>query len=152
MARILLDTNVVADLMRPEPEPRLLAWFEGQPAGTRYLATAITQAELLVGVAALPADKRRNALGDAVRALLDEDFGGAPLPFDAPAATAYAAVVAARRAAGAPISVEAAQVAAIALHHRLPLATRTPRDYAGIAGLSLIDPWHTTAATSVRVP
>ena len=69
-----------------------------------------------------------------------EDFAGRVLPFDSGAAADCATVVAARRRAGAPISQFDAQIAAIALSHRLGVATRNVSDFEG-CGLTLTNPW-----------
>ena len=58
--RILLDTNVLSELMRPRPEPRVLAWFSAQGLHVRFVVSTITQAEILLGIALLPAGKKRS--------------------------------------------------------------------------------------------
>ena len=140
---IVLDTNVLSELMRPQPSPAVLAWFAAQQrAGTPLLTSSVTQAEILLGIALLPAGRRRAALADAAAGLFAEDFGPSGcLPFDAAAAADYAALVAARTAAGRPVSTEDAQIAAITLSQGLALATRNGRDFAGMAGLDSHDPW-----------
>jgi hypothetical protein len=140
---VLLDTNVLSELMRLQPAPQVLAWFDArQREGTRLLTSCITQAEILLGIALLPAGRRRDLLAQAAQGLFDEDFGADTcLPFDTDAATDYALLVAARTAQGRPISTEDGQIAAIALSCGLPLATRNVRDFAGIGRLSVLDPF-----------
>lgn len=137
MLGVLLDTNVLSELMRPQPSSIVLGWFAGQEDA----ASAITQAELLLGVALLPSGKRRDAIADAVEQMFDQDFVGRCLPFDGLAAHEYAALVATRNKVGMPISTEDAQIAAIALRHGLVLATRNTKDFRKIHKLILIDPW-----------
>ena len=98
------------------------------------------EAELRHGVAILPPGRRRNALADAIEAMLDEDFRDRILPFDRTAARAYAVVAAGRRAAGRPISQFDCQITAIAHAHEATLATRITSDYEG-CGIAVIDPW-----------
>jgi predicted nucleic acid-binding protein len=86
---IVLAANVVSEVMRPRPDARVLAWLDQQVADGVYL-TAVTAAELLHGVERLPAGHRRSTLENAVGELLDIDFGGRILPFDAHAAIEYA--------------------------------------------------------------
>lgn len=138
--RVLLDTNVLSELMRPQPAAAVLAWFERQ-AGGRYCVSAITRAEILLGIALLPAGKRRDALAMAAEQMFAEDFAGNCLPFDEACASEYAVLVAARTRKGLPVSTEDGQIAAIALAHGLPLASRNGKDFAGIEGLEIIDPW-----------
>jgi len=147
VARILLDTNVLSELMRPRPEPKVLAWFSSQGLQTRFVISAITQAEILLGIALLPAGKKRNALASVAQAMFEQEFQGANLAFDEQVAPGYAAIVAQRIRSGLPISTEDAQIAAIATHHRLPLATRNTKDFANVPGLTVINPWETSVTS-----
>lgn len=140
MQGVLLDTNVLSELMRPQPSAVVLGWF-AQQEGTVFYTSAITQAELLLGVALLPGGKRRDAIAGAVERMFDQDFVGRCLPFDELAAHEYAALVATRNKAGMPISTEDAQIAAIALQKGMALATRNTKDFRKINELVLLDPW-----------
>lgn len=137
---ILLDTNVLSELMRAEPDAGVLAWFEQQKAAVFY-TTAITRAEILLGIALLPAGKRRESLAAAAELMFEQDFAQRCLPFDQMAAAEYALLVAARIRTGRPISTEDGQIAATALCHGMRLATRNGKDFKGIAGLLVLDPW-----------
>ena len=77
----------------------------------------------------------------AAQAMFEQEFHGLTLAFDASAAGVYATIVARCSRNGTPMSVEDAQIAAIASHHGLPLATRNTRNFAKVPGLVLIDPW-----------
>jgi len=140
MGGIILDTNVLSELMRSQPAPLVVEWFARQTAATFYV-TAITQSEILLGIALLPAGKRRDALTDAAEKMFREDFPGNCLPFDESCAGLYASIVANRRRSGFSITTEDAQIAAIALNLNLPLATRNTRDFLHIEGLTLYNPW-----------
>jgi predicted nucleic acid-binding protein len=144
--RVLLDTNVLSELMRPRPEPAVLDWFAAQGPQTRFMVSAVTQAEILLGIALLPAGKKRSALTEVARSMFEQEFHGLNLAFDERAAPEYAAIVALRGRKGRPISVEDAQIAAIAVHHRVPLATRNTKDFGLVAGLDLINPWQSGGA------
>ncbi len=137
---ILLDTNVLSEFMRPRPAPQVVAWLDAQAAHALHVS-AVAQAEIELGLALMPAGKRQAGLAAAAQAMFDEDFAGRCLPFDAAAATHYARIVAARTRMGRPVSVEDAQIAAIALAQGLRLATRNTADFEGIEGLRVIDPW-----------
>ena len=140
MSGFLLDTNVVSELMRLRPDASVLAWFDAQTQ-TPFFTSAITQAEILLGIALLPAGKRRDALAVAANTMFEEDFAQRCLAFDPAAAGEYALLVALRNTIGKPISTEDAQIAAIALHHQLTLVTRNTKDFRHIEGLVLINPW-----------
>lgn len=137
---ILLDTNVLSECMRPAPNARVLAWLDAQ-APAHLFISAVTRAEIALGIALLPDGARRQGLRSAAEAMFEQEFAGRCLPFDAGAAEHYARIVAHRTGLGRPISVEDAQIAAIALAGGLALATRNQRDFAAIDGLTLIDPW-----------
>ncbi len=137
---ILLDTNVLSELMRPSPEPKVLQWLDSHPAMDVWIS-AVTVAEIRLGVALLPDGKRRALLSDLAERMFREDFSERCLPFDFSAAGEYASIVATRTRLGSPISVEDAQIAAIARGGGLALATRNTKDFSGIDGLVLVNPW-----------
>lgn len=137
---IIVDTNVVSELLRPEPEPRVERWLSNQDGLNVYL-TAISEAELRHGLAIMPSGKRRTALTDAVDRILREDMAGRILPFDSEAAQSYAIIAAGRRAAGRPIMQADCQIAAIAHARGAIVATRTRPDFEGCE-IDLINPWN----------
>lgn len=136
---ILLDTNVVSELMRPEPSTAVLDWFGARNADDQFLS-AVSEAELWTGIALLPAGRRRDRLHDAVEAMIEQDFSGRLLPFDSAAARAYADIFAMRRSAGRPLMEADCQIAAIAACRGLAIATRNTGDFAG-CGIDVVDPW-----------
>ena len=138
---ILLDTNVLSELLRPVPEPDVLGWLERQPAMSIYTST-VTQAEILLGVAVMPAGKRRTQLAAAVASIFAEDFAERVLPFDGDAAIAFADIVSERRARGSPIGQFDAMIAALARSRGAQLATRNVRDFAH-CGIDIVNPWGT---------
>jgi predicted nucleic acid-binding protein len=140
VAGILLDTNVLSELMRSQPDLAVTGWFARQ-TGVTFYTTAITRSEILLGIALLPAGKRRESLADAAVKMFHEDFSGTCLPFDESCTNQYAAVVANRRRSGFSITTEDAQIAAIALSRNLPLATRNTKDFLHIDRLTLHNPW-----------
>lgn len=141
---ILLDTNVVSELMRSKPAPAVLDWFGHQDANALHFS-AVAEAELRRGASILPKGKRRDRLIAAIDAMVAEDFAGRVWPFDSAAAVAFAAIFAARRAAGQPISFADCQIAAIANARGAALATRNVSDFAD-CGIQLIDPWNNEKA------
>ena len=100
----------------------------------------MTRAEIELGIALLPEGRRKQALQEAASRLFEE-LRGRCVSFDEPAASWYALLVAARTRAGRPITVEDAQIAAMALAGRFDLVTRNVRDLDGIEGLVVVDPW-----------
>ena len=139
----LLDTNVLSELMREQPGTAVLDWFAQHTHAAMHTST-VSQAEILTGIALLPAGKRRTALAVAAEQMFEQDFAGHCLDFGAAAAKNYAVLVAARTRHGQPISTEDAQIAAIALAAGLTVATRNTKDFGNIDGLLLANPWHVT--------
>jgi toxin FitB len=137
----LLDTNVLSELMREQPNQKVLAWFANQTV-SQLLTSAVTHAEILTGVALLPAGKRRQAMALAASQIFEEDFQGRCIDFGGLAVAQYAMVKAERQLAGRPINTADAQIAAIALASSLTLATRNTKDFEGINGLAVVNPWH----------
>jgi predicted nucleic acid-binding protein len=136
---IVIDTNVVSELMRPAPAQAVLDWFGGQDPSVLYLS-AVSEAELRRGVAILPEGRRRDALHEAIDAMVTEDFTGRVLAFDGAAAVTFATVFAERRAAGRPISFPDCQIAAIARAHGAAVATRNTGDFEE-CGIAVLNPW-----------
>jgi hypothetical protein len=135
----LLDTNVLSELLRADPAPKVLAWFAQQPARSLFVS-AVTQAEMMLGARLLPAGRRRAKLESALAAMFDEDFAGRILPFDTVAVSAYVEIVSSRRARGRPIAQFDAQIAAIARCAGARLATRNTADFEH-CGVTVVDPW-----------
>ncbi|MGE4163979.1 MAG: type II toxin-antitoxin system VapC family toxin [Vicinamibacterales bacterium] len=135
----VLDTTVVSELMRAEPAPAVVDWLDAQPA-TDLWFTAIAAAELLYGATRLPPGRRRTDLTERIEAMLAEDFARRVLPFDEVAAAHYADIAANREAAGRPISMADAQIAAIVRSHGAILVTRNVTDFID-TGVTLVDPW-----------
>jgi predicted nucleic acid-binding protein len=136
---ILLDTNVISELMRPKPEPRVLAWANGLDPEAVAI-TAMNEAEILHGLARLPVGQRQLQLQQSWEDLVTELFSGRILPFTSEAAHWYAAVLRQRERLARPMATADAVIAATALTHRVPLATRNVDDFEGI-DLMVINPW-----------
>jgi toxin FitB len=102
--------------------------------------TAITQAEILLGIEAMPAGKRKRRLAEVVEEIFAHDFQGRILPFDHDAAREFASILASRKAAGRPMSHFDAMIAAIARARRATLATHNTGDFEH-CGIRLVNPW-----------
>jgi toxin FitB len=137
---IILDTNVLAELMRPKPAPHVVAWIAKQPT-VELFTTSITEAEVFYGIELLSKGKRREALLGVAEAMFAEDFAGRIFGFESDAARAFSRIAAHRRALGRPISHADAQIAAIAQVRSAKLATRNLGDFQD-CGLDVINPWN----------
>lgn len=136
---IILDTNVVSEIMKDAPDPKVLDWFERHESNRMWL-TAISLAELLYGINRLPVGRRCRLLDEKLALVLEETFPDRCLNFDRTAAQAYGRIVQMRFESGRPISISDAQIAAIALAYDATLATRNVKDFDG-TGVKLVNPW-----------
>ena len=135
---IVVDTNVVSELMRPCPAPRVRDWVNAQAPGELY-TTSVTVAEIRYGLERLP-DRRRK---DSLLATATDVFAAFSefiQPFDADAAVWYATIVARRDRLGLPMDGFDAQIAAICRTRGAALATRNGKDFRE-TGIDVIDPW-----------
>jgi len=135
---ILLDTNVLSEIMRPKPAKKVIAWLDRHD---NYAISVVTQAEILLGLALLPAGKRRKNLSKLAHTMFREDFTDRIYPFDTQAAAIYANVITERRRLGLTTSTEDGQIAATALRYGCQLATRNIKDFSDISNLCLRNPW-----------
>jgi predicted nucleic acid-binding protein len=136
---LMLDTNMLSEMMRSEPERKVADWIVRQPSGELFTA-AVCQAEILSGVAIMPSGRRRTELEGAARAMFADDFDGRILPFDTEAAAAYAEMFAARRKAGRPSGTVDLMLAAIARVCGGSVVTRNVADFEGL-GVVVVNPW-----------
>jgi len=137
---ILLDTNVLSELMRPDPNLGVVQWLNRRPDSEIWICS-VTVAEIRLGISLLPEGKRSRTLLAAAEQTFQDDFSERCLPFDCEAAGHYAHIVAKRKQQGLPVSVEDAQIAAVALTASLVLATRNTKDFASLDGLQVVNPW-----------
>jgi predicted nucleic acid-binding protein len=135
---IVLDTNVVSELMRPNPDATVIAWLRRQPPH-QLATTAVTVAELQFGIARLPKGRRSTTLARK----LSQTLGAFPeqiLAFEAQAAAAYGTIAAAHEKTGWPMAALDAEIAAICHVRSAMLATRNVKDFDG-CGVTTINPW-----------
>ena len=136
---IILDTDVLSELMRPKPSPRVSGWVAKQPA-TELFTTSITEAEIFFGIELLTQGKRREGLLRAAEEMFAEDLGGRIFGFESDAARLFSTIAAHRRALGRPMSHADAQIAAITKLREAKLATRNVTDFDD-CGIDLVNPW-----------
>ena len=99
---IVLDTNVISELMRAVPDPRVLAWLVRQPMAGLF-TTTLTQAEIFYGLRLLPEGRRRDDLIAAARPIFEIEMAGRILSFDGDAALVYPNIAAHRRRLASPL-------------------------------------------------
>jgi hypothetical protein len=135
---IVLDTNVLSEIIKPDAAPAVRQWLNQQSIEALYLSS-ITLAEMTYGIGAMPQGRRRDALyatAQGAFALLE----GRILPFDDKAARRYGELAVNARAAGKGFPLPDGYIAAIASAHGFAVATRDVSAFTAV-GLKVIDPW-----------
>lgn len=135
---IVLDTNVISEAMKTEPNAAVLAWLDAQSAESLYLSS-VTIAELLFGIGALPAGRRKDSLTQTLEGIL-KLFEDRVLAFDTHAATHYAKLAVTARIAGKGLPTPDGYIAAIAAAKEFAVATRDVAPFEA-AGVRVLDPW-----------
>jgi predicted nucleic acid-binding protein len=136
---LILDTNILSELLKPQPDSKVMAWL-GNQNGLMVYTSAITVAEIRYGLAIMPKGKRRDELIFQTEEMFKDDFQGRILSFDAKAALYYADISAQRRTNGQPISQSDAMLAAITKMHNMKLATRNIKDFKKL-DIPLVNPF-----------
>lgn len=135
---IVLDTNVISEAMKPEPDPAVRDWLDEQVAETLYISS-VTVAELLFGIGAMPEGRRKQKLAKTLDGMLPL-FESRILAFDTDAARRYADLAVAARKAGKGFPTPDGYIAATAAAHGFAVATRDASAF-NAAGVPVIDPW-----------
>ena len=135
----LLDTCVISELHKPEPDAGVVRWLENADETALYLSV-LTLGELEKGIAGLPASARRRKLEAWVRKDLAERFRGRLLDVNADVAAKWGALSGDSESRGMPLPVIDALLAATSLVHDLTVATRNTTDFER-CGAGCVNPW-----------
>ena len=139
----LLDTNVVSEMFTQKPSQKVVDWIKRRNK-TLYISS-IAKAEIEYGINIMPDGKKKNALAAGMRGFINS-YKKFCLPFDAESASYYAEIRAAQKRAGRHGNTGGndrdAMIAAVAVQHKLILATRNAEDFDGIKHLQKVNPWN----------
>jgi predicted nucleic acid-binding protein len=135
----LLDTNVLSELIKPEPDVNLLHWVDQTGEAVMFLSV-LTLGEIRNGIARLRPGSRRKLLESWLQVDLRSRFENRILAVDEAVADRWGAISAVAAAKGKPVPVIDGLIAATAMHHDLQLVTRNTSDVAG-TGVPVLNPW-----------
>ena len=139
MSGFLLDTNVVAELVKPRPALRVVRWLDDVEEELLFLS-ALTLGEIRKGIVKLGSGARVGRLDAWLEGELKVRFAGRILPIDEAVADRWGVLAGRAAATGTPLPVVDGLLAATALHHNLTLVTRNSRDVSR-TGVSVFSPW-----------
>ncbi|MET3928112.1 type II toxin-antitoxin system VapC family toxin [Devosia sp. 2618] len=135
----LLDTNVLSEVRRPQPDAHVMAWLDQVDEDRVYLSV-ISIAEIARGVALMDGGKRKSELAHWLEHELPARFAGRVIPVDVPAALTWGRLLAQSKNSGVGLSVMDGWIAAIAQTHGLTLVTRNTKDFQNL-GIAMLNPW-----------
>jgi predicted nucleic acid-binding protein len=140
MTGFLVDTNVISEVLRPLPDPQVIAWSQSVSKERVYLSV-VSFGEMRKGLTIMPAGARRSQLEKSIDGLIPAWFANRILPMTQSIANRWGALEGQRQLMGRPLHVPDAQIAATALEHGLTLVTRNVKDFEGI-GVTILNPWN----------
>lgn len=139
MSGFLVDTNCISELVRIEPEARLVNWMKVADESLLYLSV-LTLGEIRKGAAGLPQSRRRTYLESWLELDLQIRFSGRILAIDNAVADRWGWLTAQAERKGRPLAAIDGLLAATALHHNLTIVSRNVSDFAG-AQVPILNPW-----------
>jgi toxin FitB len=139
VSAFLLDTNVISELIKPKPEPRVTTWIDGTDEELLFLSV-LTLGEIRKGVVLLPRSARRTTLEGWLTKELPLRFSDRILDVDQEIADQWGHLCGLTSGRGGHLGVIDGLLAATAMQHNLTLVTRNTRDVAA-TGVTLFDPW-----------
>lgn len=134
---IFVDTNVISETMRRTPDGTVLRWLEKHDA--ELAISTVVIAELAFGISKIHPDQRAVRLSAGLDAWRQR-FAGRLFGLTEEAALAYGELMGNAARQGRPMSAPDGMIAAIALVHDCPLATRNVFDFQ-TTGIALKNPW-----------
>jgi predicted nucleic acid-binding protein len=149
VSAFLLDTNVISELVKPKPEPKVTAWIDATDEDRLFLSV-LTLGEIRKGVVLLPRSARRTALDVWLSEELLFRFSDRILGVDLEVADRWGHLAGLTGAKGVQLSVIDGLLAATAIQHNLTLVTRDTSDVAA-TGVSLFNPWTDASSVANRI-
>ena len=135
----LLDTNVLSELRRPRPEPRVVAFVADQPLEQLFVSS-VTLAEIRFGIELLAEPNRRAELNEWLTHKVRPMFEHRVLQVTEDIMLKWRLLVEVGRKTGHVFSQPDLLIAATAIQHNLTVVTRDRSDF-DKAGVPVLNPW-----------
>jgi len=137
----LLDTNVVSEMMKQEPDRQVRRWFMQHRSNDMYIS-AITIGETVYGFHKMPDGKKKDRLSNWFEVEFLEWINDRIFPLGESVLRDWAVVKAGNRT----LPVVDSLIAATAIAAGATIVTRNVKDFEGIEGLAVINPWEQSAS------
>ena len=135
--KYLLDTNIISEAQKLNCDPKVKGFLDGL-AGEDLYISSITVGEICYGIEKLPASKKKHELSIWLYSKLPEWFNGRVISMDEDVMTEWGKI---RANTSRTLPAADAMIASAAITHHMTLVTRNTKDFEGIEGLMLINPW-----------
>ena len=135
--KYLLDTNIISEMQKPHCNPKVKTFIEGL-AGEDLHISSITVGEICYGIEKLPPGKKKHELAIWLYSKLPEWFNGRVISLDTDVMTEWGKL---RAKTDRTLSAADSMIASAAITHHMTLVTRNTKDFDGIEGLMLANPW-----------
>jgi predicted nucleic acid-binding protein len=137
--KYLLDTNILSEFSNDQPAQCVIDFVRS--VGDNFYCSSLSLGEMVYGIRRLPESKRKIILSAWFESELSEIIKDKILGFDGRAAEAWGRMRADCESKGIVLQMADSMIAAIALSNGLAIATRNTKDFGGIEGLELVNPW-----------
>lgn len=141
MSEFLVDTNVISEFVKPQPDARVIRWLDSAGPETLFVSV-VTFGEIRLGIEDLPAGKRRAALEEWFEQGLPAWFDTHLLPVSKAIADRWARLTIHAKKRGVSITTADGLIAATAVEHNLVIVTRNVTDFS-TCGVRIVNPWET---------
>ncbi|MBL8233395.1 MAG: type II toxin-antitoxin system VapC family toxin [Bryobacterales bacterium] len=139
MNGFLVDTNVISEFVKPQPDSRVIQWLDAVDSQLLF-ASVVTFGEIRLGIEDLPPGKRRSQLERWVEHGLPDWFEENLLPVNKHIAFQWARLTIQAKRKGVAVTTADGLIAATAIAHDLTIVTRNVKDFA-VLTVPILNPW-----------
>ena len=137
--KYLLDTCLVSELIKKEPNPKVVTWLDSRDEESLFLSV-LTMGELQKGVSKLPDNDRKETLQNWIENDLTERFAGRILDVNLGISLVWGRLLGANELEGVSLPVMDSLIAATAIANGMTVVTRNVKDM-GRCTSKVLNPW-----------